>query len=127
MTRDLALVSHTHQHMQEKTTRLSMFSQEVGLNSSQKKTEVMMLNVPKPSPVKMNEQNLPLPKKFTYLGSTVRHEGKAGSDIRSRLNRARNACRMLSNEWKSFQYSTKIKLRLYLSCVLSTLLYGSEY
>ena len=28
---DLALVSHTHQHMQEKTTRISMFAQQVGL------------------------------------------------------------------------------------------------
>ena len=46
---DLALLSHTHQHMQEKTTRLSMFAQQVGLKISQKKTEVMMLNVSNPS------------------------------------------------------------------------------
>ena len=43
---DLALVSHTHQHMQEKTTCLGMFAQQVGLKISQKKTEVMMLNIP---------------------------------------------------------------------------------
>ena len=33
---------------------------------------------------------------------------------------------MLSNVWRSSQYSTKTKLRLYQSCILSTLLYGSE-
>ena len=33
---------------------------------------------------------------------------------------------MLNNVWKSSQYSIKLKLRLYQSCVISTLLYGSE-
>lgn len=31
---DLALVSHTHQHMQEKTSRLSTFAQQVSLKIS---------------------------------------------------------------------------------------------
>ena len=44
---DLALVPHTHQHMQQKTTRLSTYAQQVGLKISQKKTEVMLLNVSK--------------------------------------------------------------------------------
>ena len=42
---DLALVSHTHQHIQEKTTRVSTYAQRVGLKISQKKTEVMLLKV----------------------------------------------------------------------------------
>ena len=63
-----------------------MFAQQVGLEISQKKTEVMMLNVPK----------------------------------------ARNTFRMLNNLWRSSEYSTKTKLRLYQNCALSTLLYGSE-
>ena len=103
-----------------------MFAQQVGLKISWKKTEVLMLNVPYPLPVKVNGEDLPTTEEFTYLGSTVRHDGGAGSDIRNRLNKARNAFRMLNNVWKSSQYSTKTKLRLYQSCVLSTLLYGSE-
>ena len=59
-------------------------------------------------------------------GSTLRHDGGAGSNIRNRLNKARNAVRMLIDLWKSSQYSTKTKLRLYQSCISSTLLYGSE-
>ena len=39
---DSAPVSHTCHHMQEKTTGLSMFAQQVGLTISQKKTEVMI-------------------------------------------------------------------------------------
>ena len=36
-------------------------------------------------------------KNSPNLGSTVRHDGGAGSDIRNRLNKARNAFRMLNN------------------------------
>ena len=123
---DLALVSHTHHHMQEKTTRLSSFAQQVGLKINQKKTEVMMLNVPNPSPIEVNGENLPATEEFTYLGSKVRHDGGAGADIQNRLSKARNSFRMLNNVWRSSQYKVKTKLRLYQSCVLSTLLYGSE-
>ena len=123
---DLALLSHTHQHMQEKTSRLETYAHQVGLKISQKKTEVMPLNIKNPPPVTVNGQDLPMTEEFTYLGSTVRHDGGAASDIKNRLNKARNAFSILNNVWKSSQYSTKTKLRLYQSCVLSTLLYGSE-
>ena len=44
----------------------------------------------------------------------------------NRLNKARNAFMSLRSVWRSASYSTKTKLRIYQSCVLSTLLYGSE-
>ena len=68
---DIALVSHTHQLMQEKTTRLSVFAQQVGLKISQKKTELMMLNIPNPSPFKVNGEDLPTTEECTYLSCTV--------------------------------------------------------
>ena len=107
---DLALMSHIHQHMQEKTSRLNTFAQQVGLKISQKKTEVMMLNVSNPLPVTINGEDLTTTEEFTYLGSTVRHDGGAGSDMKNRLSKARNAFRMLNNVWKSSQYSIKLKL-----------------
>ena len=85
-----------------------------------------MLSVSNPSPVTVNGEDLPTTEEFTYLGSTVRHDGGASSDIKNRLSKARNAFRMMNNVWKSSQYSTKTKLRLYQSCVISTLLCGSE-
>ena len=87
---DVELFSHTHQHMQEKTTRLGMSAQQVGLKVSQKKTELMMLNISNPSPIKVNGEDLPTTEELTYLGSTVRHDGEAGSDIKNRLNKSRN-------------------------------------
>ena len=87
---NVELFSHTHQHMQENTTRLGMSAQQVGLKVSQKKTEVMMLNVSNPSTIKVNGEDLLTTEELTYLGSTVSHDGGAGSDIKNRLNKARN-------------------------------------
>ena len=123
---DLALVAHTHQHIQEKTHRLSNFAQQVGLKISRKKSEVMTANIPNPSAVKVNGEDLRMTDEFTYLGSNVKHDGGAGNDIKKRLSKARNAFKMLNNVLKSRQYNSKTKLRIYQSCVLSTLLYGSE-
>ncbi|XP_033106313.1 uncharacterized protein LOC117108408 [Anneissia japonica] len=85
---DLALFSHCHDHLQEKTTQLNEVAK--------------------------------------HIGSKVTSDEGAGKVIKNRLNKARNAFSMLNNVWKSQQYSIKTKLKLYQSCVLSTLLYGSE-
>ena len=72
---DLALLSHTHQHMQEKTRRHSKFGQLVGLQISKRETEVMTLNVNAPAPILLDDQALPSTETFTYLGSIVRQDG----------------------------------------------------
>ena len=86
----------------------------------------MLLNVSNLKPVHVHREDLTTPEEFTYLGSTVRYDRGAGSDIKNRLNKVRNAFRMLNNVWKSSQYSTKTKLKIYQSCVMSRLWYGSE-
>lgn len=123
---DLALLSHTHQHMQEKTSRLQTYGQQVGLRISTKKSETMTLNVNRPEPVKVNGENLCQADRFTYLGSIITPEGGTKDDIHSRLGKARSVFRGMNNIWRSAQYSIKTKLKLYQSCVISTLLYGSE-
>ena len=123
---DLALLSHTHQHIQDKTNRLQKFGQQVGLRISSKKTEMMTINVSTPAPVQVNGEDLRQADKFTYLGSIIRPEGGTKEDIHSRLGKARSVFRDMNNIWRSAQYSTNTKLKLYQSCVVSTLLYGSE-
>ena len=70
----------------------------------------MLLNVSNPKPVPVNGGDLQTTEELTYLGSIVRHDWGAGSDIKNPLNKARNAFRMLNNVCRSFQYSTKTKL-----------------
>ena len=123
---DIALLSNTHQHIQEKTDRLNLFGQQVGLKISTKKTETMTLNVNGPTPVKVNGIDLKQTDKFTYLGSIIKPEGGTKEDINNRLGKARSVFRDMSNVWRSSQYYTSTKLKLYKSCVVSVLLYGSE-
>ena len=112
--------------MQEKTDRLHKFSSQVGLKINQKKSEIMTLNTTSIVPVKVDDQDLPITEMFTYLGSSLTPYGGSKEDIQSRLSKARNAFNSMSIIWKSRQYSTRTKLKLYNSCVLPVLLYGAE-
>ena len=58
--------------------------------------------------------------KFTYLGSVLCQDGGTGVDIQNRLNKERNAFTSLRSVSRATSYSTKTKLTIYLSCVLST-------
>ena len=102
---DLALLSHTHTHIQEKTNELNTNAKQVGLKISKKKTEMMVLNIPNPRPVRVDETLLPFTDQFKYLGSNVTADGGANKDIIERLGKARNAFRMLNPVWKSQQYN----------------------
>ena len=86
----------------------------------------MTLNVQDPAPVKVEDDPLPHTEQLSNHGSTVRHDGGLGNDISKRIGKSRNAFRMLSPVWKSQEYKTHTKLKLYKSCVLATVLYGSE-
>ena len=63
---------------------------------------------------------------ITYLGSLISKDNGGQKDIKARLGKARCAFAKLQNIWKSNQYTTKTKIRLYNSNVKSILLYGSE-
>ena len=115
-TDDLAVVSYTHQHIKEKTSRLNTYAQQIGLKISQKKTEVMTLNIPNPVPVQVNGDNVPTTDEFFLLSSIVRCDEGASTNVQNRLCQARNASRMLNDVWRSQQYSTKTKLKLYQLC-----------
>ena len=74
----------------------------------------------------LQHQALTSTETYTYLGSIVRQDGGTNVDILSRLSKARNAFRSLNAVWRSLQYSIKTKLKLYQSCILLILQYGSE-
>ena len=73
----------------------------------------MLLKVSNPKPVHVNREDLTTPEEFSFPGSTVRYDRGAGSDFNNRLNKVRNAFRMLNNLWKSSQYSSNTKLKIY--------------
>ena len=77
---------------------VSMFSNQVGLRISLKKTEAMCVNVLSPTKIRVRGQDIPYTIKFTYFGSVLCQDGGTSEDIQSRLNIARNAFISLRSE-----------------------------
>jgi len=63
---------------------------------------------------------------FIYLGAIVHGAVGSHEDISCRLSIARRAYAPLNPVWRSRTYSKHTKLRIFKSCVISTLLYGAE-
>ena len=93
---------------------------------SQKKTKVMTMSIPNPSVVKVGQSELTNATTFTYLGSIVSQDGCASMDIQGRLSKIRGVFMSVKAVRESTQYSTRTKLRIYQSCIRTTILCGSE-
>ena len=72
---DLAQLSHSHQQMQDKTSRLRTYSSQVGLDIHPKKTQIMKMNTPSTDPVTLVENRIEEVESFTYLGSRIERQG----------------------------------------------------
>ena len=114
---DLALLSHTHQHMQEKTRRLEKIAATTGLRINRAKTKVMRMICKSTQPITLNTGIIEEVSSFTYLGSVVSIDGGTEADIKARLNKATVAFRMLDNIWKAKSLSKRTKIRIFNSNV----------
>ncbi|VDP28317.1 unnamed protein product [Schistosoma mattheei] len=86
-TDDLALLSHTQQQMQEKTTSVAAASAVVGLNIHKRKSKIPRYNTACTSPIKIDE-DLEDVKTFTYLGSIIDEQGGSDADVNARIGKA---------------------------------------
>ena len=120
----LEIVSVRHDHLQDKTDRLSRQGKQTGINISTTKIQVMCINNTPIGPITVDGEPLEFVKDFTYLGSLISKDNGSQKDIKARLGKARCAFPKLRPIWKSKQYSLKTKIRLYNSNVNSLLLYG---
>ena len=123
---DLALLSHNHSQMQDKTTLLETTSAGTGLKINRKKTELMKMNTTANAPITVGGEPLREVESFVYLGSVVDHQGGTDRDVTARIGKARAAFVMLKNIWASGGISMRTKLRIFNSNVKSVLLYGCE-
>ena len=70
---DIVLLSHTHTpHIQEKTNRLNLFGQQVGLAINYNKSRVVYVGNKVAETVKLKKQTLRFVATFSYPGSTIR-------------------------------------------------------
>ena len=123
---DLALLSHTHAQMQEKTKELNSLSRSVGLRIHPGKSKVVKLG--KVSNLAVTVEDTPLEEvdSFTYLGSVIDGKGGTEADVKARTAKARSAFKQLSKVWKASNISLRTKIRLFNSNIKSVLLYGCE-
>ncbi|VDP47918.1 unnamed protein product [Schistosoma curassoni] len=76
---DLALLSHTQQKMQEKTTTMAAgASTGVGLNLHNGKSEILRYNTKCTNPFKIDGEDLEDVKTSTYLGIIIDEDGGRG-------------------------------------------------
>lgn len=123
---DLALLSHNHRQMQDKTSLLAATSAGTGLHINQKKTELMKINTTAQAPVTVGGEPIREVESFVYLGSVVDRQGGTDQDVKARIGKARAAFVMLKNIWASKDIRINTKLRIFNSNVKSVLLYGAE-
>ena len=83
---DLALLSHSHKQMQEKTEQLNTVSTQLGLNINRSKTKIMKANTKNNNPITLNGEPLEETDAFTYLGSTINKTGGTEEDVKARIN-----------------------------------------
>ena len=70
--------------------------------------------------------NVEVVEDFCYLGSYLSRTGNCDKECMIRIGKAASVFGRLVNIWKSKNISLAVKIRLYKSLVISTLLYGAE-
>ena len=123
---DIALLSHRHRDIQDKTMDMDKYSNQIGLNINTAKTKLMKINTKSTEPVKIKGKNVEEIQEFAYLGSKITSDGNSEEDVKARINKARGTLASLKNVLKSTKISTNTKIRIFKSIVLAVLLYGAE-
>jgi len=70
--------------------------------------------------------NVEVVKDFCYLGSNLPRTGNCDKECMIRIGKVASVFGRLVNTWKSKNISLAVKIRIYGSLVISTLLYGAE-
>jgi len=106
------------------TAKLEEQSAQVELNISRGKTKAMGITQRlSPQPIAVAQGNIEYVERFIYLGSVIPSDGDVEADINTRLAKAAAVFRRLDNVWRSSTLSLKIKLDLYTSLIVSTVIY----
>ena len=82
--------------------------------------------VPIPMGGEGDEKEVKVVDSFVYLGSEVQAGGGCSKEVKSRLTKASKKFGALRNVLVDRRLSTNTRKRIYMTCVLETLLYGCE-
>ena len=131
---DMALVSDSMDALEEVLRSLDAVCSGIGLSISSKKTMILAVQPsnslcahPRPVHLKPGEEPVAIVEEFQYLGSTISQDCTLDREISVRISEAGRIFSSLYRVlWCRKRLKTSMKVRLFKSVVLSTLLYGSE-
>ena len=86
---DIALLSHNHQGMQAKVTRVAKISAKTGLRINKFKTKVTSVTTRNVDNIKLDGKAIDEVEDFTYLGSNI---SKNGRNILARIGKEGKNC-----------------------------------
>ena len=124
---DIAVLEKSWRGMQELISRVEVEAGAVGLRMNAVKTKVMMIGHVDPEQnIQAEENTIEDVTKFCYLGSVLSNDSSCDKDINTRLVKANSTFGRLHCIWRSKALNIKIKVWLYESLIMSTLLYTAE-
>jgi hypothetical protein len=125
---DVALTSTDTVTLKDSLLNLDRIAAHTGLKINWLKTKIQNLSTgPDAAPLAINSSNTVDPvTEFVYLGSKISSDGRSFPDILYRIALAASAMEACNPVWSQKKLSLQTKLRIYGSCVLAVLLYGSE-
>jgi len=124
---DIALIETSQMGMQLMTEKVEKISRRVGLCMNAGKCKIMVSNNWEDSTVITAEGTITeAVEDFCYLGSYLSRTGNCDNECMIRIEKAASVFGRLVNIWKSKNISLALKIRLYESLVISTLLCGAE-
>ncbi len=124
---DAAVATHTQRELQTLMDHFSQACKDFGLTISLKKTNVLGQGTEAPPTITIDDYELDAVHQFTYLGSTITDNLSLDAEIGQRIGKAATTlARLTTRVWTNPKLTVKTKMAVYNTCVISTLLYGSE-
>ena len=115
------------EHTQKFVDRLHCACKEFALTISLGKTKMMAQDSFILPVITVDDTLLEVVQTSTYLGSTVCNTLNVDSEVDSRVAKAAGIMAKLNKRvWNNSKLTANTKLRVYLSCVVRSLLYGSD-
>ena len=121
---DVALVAHSEESLQRLLDKFSESCKSFGLRISLKKTVIMHQgSVGSNSEITLDRNSLSSVDKFCYLGSTITKNLDLNDEISKRISKAAMNFGLLKKRaWENNRLSTKVKIHIHETCVLSSFL-----
>ena len=117
---DTTLTAHSAEYLQQASA-----CHEVGLTISLKKTQVMGQD--SPPVISINDHELDVVHDFVYPGSAISDTLSLDAQLNRRIGKAATAMtRLTKKALNNSKLTVHTKIQIYRTCVVSTLLYGSE-